>query len=400
MKKMKLLALGLATVLATVSLTGCQSTPDSSEESVSESSSEEVASSDAASVEGTSKETFTIGGIGPLTGEAASYGLSVKQGAEIAVEEINAAGGVQVGDTTYMLTLKFEDDQAAQDKAVTAYNALMDSGMNALLGCVTTGSCLAVVDLAKEDNILMLTPSGSAAEITANDNVFRLCFTDPLQGETMASHMVNDLGYKNIAVIYDNSDAYSTGVYEEFAAKVVEFGGTIATAVAFSEGEDFNTQLTSIKATDAEAIFAPVYYSDAAQIATQAADLSIALPMLGADGWDGVLGTVTDAAVVEGAEFLSPFFSGDSSAADFVGKYQSAYNATPDQFAADGYDCVYVFKAAMESAGTIDSDALISAMTAISVDGLTGSGISFTANGEPQKDARFIKIVNGEYTMD
>lgn len=377
MKKMKkIVTLGLATTLAIASISGCGSK----------------------SASGTDGDTFVIGGIGPLTGDAASYGLSVKQGAEIAVAEINEAGGVKIGDKTIQLELKFEDDQATPDKAVTAYDTLMDNGMNALLGCVTSGSCLAVTDLTKEDGILMLTPSGSAADITKNDNVFRLCFTDPLQGETMAEHMITDLGIKKVAVIYKNSDEYSTGVYEAFAAKVAELGGTITTAEAFADGEDFNTQLTSIKGTDAEAIFAPIYYNDAAHIVTQAADLSITLPFFGSDGWDGVLDTVTDKATVEGATFLSPFFSGDTSAADFVAKYDETYKATPDQFAADGYDGVYVMKAALEQAASTDSAAVISAMTAIKVDGLTGTGISFTAAGEPEKAAKFIQIVNGEYT--
>ncbi len=374
MKKMKkIIALGLATTLAIASFTGC------------------------GSKSGADANTFVIGGIGPLTGDAASYGISVKQGAEIAVKEINDAGGVKVGDKTMQLKLQFEDDQAAPDKAVTAYDSLMDDGMNALLGCVTTGSCLAVVDLAKEDGILMITPSGSAADITKNDNVFRLCFTDPLQGETMAAHMITDLGYKKVAVIYKNSDEYSTGVYEAFAAKVAELGGTITTAEAFADGEDFNTQLTSIKGTDAEAIFAPIYYTDAAHIVTQASDLSITLPFFGSDGWDGILDTVTDKATAEGATFLSPFFSGDPTATDFVTKYQEEYDATPDQFAADGYDVVYVFKAALEKAATTDSAALISSMTQISVDGLTGTGISFTAAGEPQKGAKFLTIKDGAY---
>jgi branched-chain amino acid transport system substrate-binding protein len=387
MKKVKkIVALGLATSLVVASLAGCQSKSGTDTNSGTDSSA--------------SGDSFVIGGIGPLTGDAASYGISVKQGAEIAIKEINEAGGVKIGDKTVQLELKFEDDQATPDKAVTAYNSLMDKGMGALLGAVTSDSCLAVTNLAQEDDILMLTPSGSAAKITENANVFRLCFTDPLQGETMAEHVITELGLKNIAVIYKNSDPYSTGVYEAFANKVTELGGTITTAEAFADGEDFNTQLTSIKGTDAEAIFAPIYYGDASHVVTQAADLSMTLPFFGSDGWDGILDTVTDKATVEGATFLSPFFSGDTAAADFVAKYNEAYKATPDQFAADGYDGVYVIKAALEKAGTTSTADLVKAMTEISVDGLTGEGISFTADGEPQKGAKFIKIEAGEYTAE
>lgn len=390
MKKVRLVALGLATTLALASLAGCQSK--------SETDTNTDTSTDSSANAG--GETYVIGGIGPLTGDNASYGISVKQGAEIAIKEINDAGGVKVGDKTLQLSLKFEDDQATPDKAVTAYNSLMDNKMDALLGAVTSGSCLAVANLAQEDDILMLTPSGSAQDITKNANVFRICFTDPLQGETMAEHMITDLKFKNVAVIYKNSDEYSTGVYEAFAKKVAELGGTITTAEAFADGEDFNTQLTSIKGTDAEAIFAPIYYGDASHIVTQAADLSMTLPFFGSDGWDGILDTVTDKATVEGATFLSPFFSGDKAAAEFVTKYNEAYKATPDQFAADGYDGVYVIKAALEKAASTKTADLVKAMTEISVDGLTGEKISFTEDGEPQKDAKFIKIVNGEYTAE
>lgn len=396
MKKVRLVALGLATTLALASLAGCQSKSETDTKQGTDTNTDTSTDSSA----NAGGETYVIGGIGPLTGDAASYGISVKQGAEIAIKEINDAGGVKVGDKTLQLSLKFEDDQATPDKAVTAYNSLMDSKMDALLGAVTSGSCLAVANLAQEDDILMLTPSGSAQDITKNTNVFRLCFTDPLQGETMAEHMITDLKFKNVAVIYKNSDEYSTGVYEAFAKKVAELGGTITTAEAFADGEDFNTQLTSIKGTDAEAIFAPIYYGDASHIVTQAADLSMTLPFFGSDGWDGILDTVTDKATVEGATFLSPFFSGDKAAADFVTKYNEAYKATPDQFAADGYDGVYVIKAALEKAASTKTADLVKAMTEISVDGLTGEEISFTEDGEPQKAAKFIKIVNGEYTAE
>lgn len=386
MKKMKkIVAFSLATTLAVASLAGCQS----------KSGTDTNKGTDGASA----GDTLLIGGIGPLTGDNASYGISVKQGAEVAIKEINEAGGVKVGDKTIQLALKFEDDQATPDKAVTAYNSLMDSKMNVLLGAVTSGSCLAVTDLAQEDDILMLTPSGSAKDITKNENVFRLCFTDPLQGETMAEHMVKDLGINKIAVIYKNSDEYSSGVYEAFAAKVKELGATITTAEAFAGGEDFNTQLTSIKGTDAQAIFAPIYYTDASYVVTQAADLSMTLPFFGSDGWDGILDTVTNKANVEGATFLSPFFSGDAAAEGFVKSYNEAYKETPDQFAADGYDGVYVIKAALEKAASTSTKDLVKAMTEISVDGITGKGISFTAQGEPQKAAKFINIVNGAYTV-
>lgn len=343
--------------------------------------------------------TFVIGGLGPITGEAASYGNSVKQGAQIAIDEINEAGGVKVGDKSYKLKLDFEDDEASPDKVLNAYNTLADKGINALLGCVTSGACLAVINETKKDNILQVTPSGSAEGCTEFDNTFRLCFTDPVQGETMAEYLVNTLGIKNIAVIYNNSDEYSKGIRDVFEAKVAEKGGKISSSESFKTGDvDMKTQLTKIKGTDAEAIFVPAYYNDAANITKQSNDLGMKLPFYGSDGWDGVIGAVTDTAVVEGAVFLSPFVSTDEDPAiqKFVETYKKNNNADPDQFAADGYDSVKVIAAAMEKAGSIESDAMIAAMTEIEVNGLTGK-VTFTKDGEPNKEAKFVTIEDGKY---
>ena len=219
----------------------------------------------------------------------------------------------------------------------------------------------------------------------------------------MADFIYNDLGYTKVAVMYSNTSDYGVGIKDAFEAKFEELGGSIAASEAFGDNDvDFNTQLTKIKGTDAEAIFVPGYYQAATYITKQAADMGLELPFLGSDGWDGVLGTVTDASTVEGAIFLSPFFAADTNenVVKFVDAYKAAYNATPDQFAADSYDAVYVIKAAMEKAGSIESDAMIAAMTEISVAGLTGAGseITFTAEGEPNKGAMFIQIKDGQYT--
>lgn len=350
--------------------------------------------------EGDDTNTFVIGGLGPLTGEAASYGISVKQGAEVAIEEINNAGGVKVGDKTYTLKLDFADDEASGETALSAYNSLMDSGIDALLGTVTSGAGLAIAAQTNEDGIFQITPSGSAKELTDFPNQFRLCFTDPLQGETMAKFAVSELGYKKIAILYNNSDEYSKGVMEAFVTETGKLGGEIVANEAFAnKAVDFTTQLTKIKNTDAEVIFVPAYYQDAAYITTQAAELGMELPYLGSDGWDGVIANVVDTAVLENAIFLSPFFSSDDSelVKTFVKTYEDKYKSTPDQFAADGYDTVFVMKAALEKAGSTDSAALIKAMTEISVTGVTGD-LTFNENGEPNKGAKFIEIIGGEYT--
>jgi extracellular ligand-binding receptor len=346
-------------------------------------------------------ETITIGTTGPLTGGAASYGISVKQGAEIAIEEINKAGGVKLGDKSYNFALQFEDDEASEEKAVTAYNTLLDKKVDVIMGAVTSGSSLAIADLTKKDNLLQLTPSGSAAGITANDNVFRLCFTDPLQGKMIADYVVNQ-GYESVAVLYNNADEYSTGVYEAFKDELTESGNAdlLVAEESFVTGDvEFSSQLTKIKATDAKLIFVPAYYEAAAYIAKQVKDLGVEADIVGSDGWDGVLGQVTDTSVLDGIVFLTPFYPSDpnQNVQSFVKAYKEKYNnAVPDQFAADSYDSVYVLKAAFEKAQSKDTEALIKAMTEINVDGLTGN-ISFDVSGDPIKQPKFVTIMNGVY---
>lgn len=406
----KIFSLALVFVLIFTLLTACGqsddenggSEPDTSGETQANGSdSEEPGDSDDSgdSVEFDGK--FIIGGFGPITGANASYGTSVKDGAEIAVEEINAAGGVQVGDQKLELVYTFEDDEASSDVAQSAYNKLMDDGAQAILGGVTSGSHLGVTDLTYEDNILMLTPSATVANAVENPNAFRLCFTDPLQGEIMADYALNTAGASKIAILYNQADEYSTGIMQVFEAKVKEAGGEIVANEAFEEGAtDFKTQLTTIKGSDAELIFAPVYYQAASYMTQQAKELDMDIPFIGTDGWDGVLAVSVDPANVEGAVFLTPFVSSDTNPAvqDFVAKYEEKTGGVPDQFAAQAYDCAYVIKAALEQAASVESDALIAAMTEIEVEGLTGK-VSFDETGEPHKEAKLVEIVNGEYTM-
>lgn len=372
----KVLSLGLISAMVVASLAGCGKKN-----------------------EGSNSSEFLIGGLGPLSGSAASYGTSVKQGAAIAIEEINAAGGVKVGDKTLTLKLDFADDEASGDTALSAYNSLMDKGAQAILGTVTSGAGLAIAEQTNTDGIFQITPSGSALALTDLPNQFRLCFTDPFQGKTMADYAIDQLGYTKIAVIYNNSDEYSTGVMEAFAEEIVAKGGEIVAKEAFvTDAVDFNTQLTTIKGTDAQAIYVPAYYQDAAYITTQAAELGMNLPFLGSDGWDGVIAKVVDPAVLEGAVFLSPFYAADTApeAQAFVKKYNEKYKADPDQFAADGYDTVYVMKAALEKAQSTESADLIAAMPEIQVKGLTGD-MTFV-DRQATKDAKFVEITNGQYT--
>lgn len=347
--------------------------------------------------ETTNGDTFKIGGIGPLTGDAASYGTSVKNGAQIAVDEINAAGGVN----GMQFELLFEDDECDEEKSVNAYNTLMDKGIGALVGSTTSGCSIAVSAASEADGILQVTPSGSAADCAKTPNAFRICFTDPVQGQTMAKY-ISDEGYKNVAIIYDNGDEYSKGIHDAFINEFTALGGAIATDESFTSGDvDFNTQLTKIKSSGADCIFLPIYYAEVAKITDQAAALGMSLPYFGCDGWDGVIkqlnGNTTN---INGATFLTPFVSTDTDekVQKFVETYKTSYNAEPDQFAADGYDAVYAIKLAIEQAGDTSSDALIATMTQITVDGLTGE-MTFDVNGEPTKSAKFAVIQDGAYTV-
>lgn len=347
--------------------------------------------------ETTNGDTFKIGGIGPLTGDAASYGTSVKNGAQIAVDEINAAGGVN----GMQFELLFEDDECDEEKSVNAYNTLMDKGIGALVGSTTSGCSIAVSAASEADGILQVTPSGSAADCAKTPNAFRICFTDPVQGQTMAKY-ISDEGYKNVAIIYDNGDEYSKGIHDAFINEFTALGGAIATDESFTSGDvDFNTQLTKIKSSGADCIFLPIYYAEVAKITDQAAALGMSLPYFGCDGWDGVIKQLNgNTSNINGATFLTPFVSTDTDekVQKFVETYKTSYNAEPDQFAADGYDAVYAIKLAIEQAGDTSSDALIAAMTQITVDGLTGE-MTFDVNGEPTKSAKFAVIQDGAYTV-
>ena len=350
---------------------------------------------------GSSGNEIVIGGVGPLTGTAATYGQSVRNAAQIAVDEINEAGGVN----GVKLKLIFEDDEADGAKTKSAYETLMDKGMQILVGAVTSDSSIAINDLVAKDGILQITPSASAIEANVNPNTFRVCFTDPLQGKAMAEYTYG-LGYTKAAVIHNQDDNYSTGMYQAFVERFKELGGTISEDVSFAkDASDFNAQVTKIKASDADFLFMPIYAEKAAQIVITLNEKEVDLPVFGGDGLDGILNYLTgdNAKLVEGLVYLTPFVSTDSAdnVKSFTEKYTQKYGSAPDQFAADAYDAVYLVKLALEKAGVtsaaeLDNAKLVEAMHSVELDGLTGH-MTFDADGEPQKDAKVAKIVNGQY---
>ena len=344
-----------------------------------------------------------IGGTGPLTGGAAIYGTAAKQGAEIAVEEINALDGVK-------FDLKYEDDTHDAEKAVNAYNALKDWGMQISLGSVTSTPCVATADLTYADRIFALTPSASStAVLEGRDNMFQMCFTDPNQGAASAQYIFDkQLGAK-IAVIWKNDDVYSKGIYETFEAKAKELNLEVVSVTTFTEDSqnDFSVQLTDAQNKGADLIFLPMYYQAASLILDQANKTGYAPKFFGVDGMDGILTLEGfDTALAEGVMLLTPFSAdaSDEKTKSFVAKYQEKYGETPNQFAADAYDCVYAYYQACTAAGvTADMsvsdicDKMIEQFTAITFDGLTGGGMTWDASGAVSKSPKGMVITDGVY---
>lgn len=414
----KVVSLGLAAVMA-ASLTACggadapatdaattaaggETTAAGGETTAAEAQDGAEQSEAAPSAEGGS---IKIGVIGPLTGDAAAYGLAVQHGAEIAAEEINAAGGIN-GAT---IELNAQDDEADPEKSVNAYNTLKDWGMQMLVGTTTSGACIAVAAETANDNMFQITPSGSAVECVQNPNAFRVCFSDPDQGTASAKYIGENKMATKVAIIYDSSSVYSDGIRETFVSEAAGQGIEIVASEAFTADNktDFSVQLDKAKEAGAELVFLPIYYQEASIILKQAADKEFAPIFFGVDGMDGILSVQNfDTSLAEGVMLLTPFAADADDAKDFTSKYVEAYGETPNQFAADAYDAVYAVAEAAKQAGVTPDmdyssicDAMVPAMTQISIDGLTGTGTTWNEAGEPNKDPKAVKIVGGKYEM-
>lgn len=341
-----------------------------------------------------------LGLIGPMTGDYANYGTSVRNGAQIAVDEINAAGGVN----GWTFTLSTQDSQGDPDSAVSAYNKLMDDGMDVSLGCVFSGEATSVITAAKADDILIVTPSSSAkACIEGNENAFRVCFNDPAQGTASADYIVdNNLGAK-VAVFYQSDIDYSAGLYETFKAEADVKGLEIVSEQTFTAGSatDFSTQINAIRDSGCDVVFLPIYAAEASVFLTQAQGKLDNVVYFGCDGLDGIQTKVSDLTMIEGLMMLTPFAADaqDDATKAFVAKYDELYKAIPDQFAADGYDAVYIVKAVMEATGKTPADAdfaaaLVEAMHSVTVEGLTGT-MTWDETREPNKAAKAMVFQDG-----
>lgn len=363
-------------------------------------------SSAASSAEASGSDTFKIGATGPITGGAAIYGNAVKNGIQIAVDEINEAGGIG----GYQIDYNFQDDEHDAEKAVNAYNNLKDWGMQVLIGTTTSAPCIAVVEKTHADNMFQITPSGTAVECVQYDNAYRMCFSDPTQGTESAKYIGENGMAQKVAVIYDSSDVYSTGIYEAFAAEAENQPFDIVSVEAFTADAktDFSVQVQKSKDAGADLLFMPFYYTEASLVLAECNKQGYEPTFFGCDGMDGILGVENfDTALAEGLTFLAPFVakSEDEQVQSFVSKYEEAYGETPNQFAADAYDCVYVVKAAIEAAGATPDmsvsdlcDAMKEAMASVSYSGITGKDITWGEDGEPNKAPLVVKVVDGEYT--
>ena len=350
-------------------------------------------------------DTFKIGGIGPTTGDAAIYGTAVKNGIQLAVDEINAAGGINGKQIEY----KFEDDQADSEKSVNAYNTLKDWGMQALIGTTTSTPCTAVVEETHSDNMFQLTPSATAVDSIQYDNAFRMCFSDPNQGSASADYIAENKLATKVAIIYNSSDTYSSGIYQTFATEAKAKGLDVVAAEAFTADNktDFSVQIQKAKDAGAELVFLPIYYQEASLILAQANKVGFTPKWFGCDGMDGILDLDGfDASLAEGLMLLTPFAadSTDEKTQNFVKAYNDAYKDTPNQFAADAYDAVYAVKAAAEKEDVkADMDvadicaALEKGMTEITLEGVTGDEITWTEDGEPNKAPKAVEIKDGAY---
>lgn len=388
----KVLSLAMAAALTAGALAGCGGAQNTAKE---------ADKSSAAS----GAEVIKLGGIGPLTGPAAIYGNAARVGAEIAVDEINKKGGVQ-------FELKYEDDENDAEKAVNAYNKLKDWGMQVSLGCVTTKPCIAVASETNSDRMFALTPSASSTDVINNvDNVFQMCFTDPNQGIASAEYIKSqNLGTK-IGIIYNNSDAYSTGIYNKFITEAEKQGLEVVSTQTFTDdsANDFSSQLNAIKAANADLLYLPIYYTPASLILAQADKMQYAPKFFGVDGMDGILTLENfDKSLAEGVMLLTPFVAdaSDDLTKNFVTEYQKRQGEVPNQFAADAYDCVFAIYNAIEKAeikpgmsakDTCEKLINVFASADFKFDGLTGESVSWSASGEVSKKPKGMVIKNGVY---
>ncbi len=380
MNRKKIVALVLASIMA-LTLFGCSNAGQNN------------------SAQGGDK--IVIGGLAPLTGEVAVYGLACTNGANLAFDEINAAGGVLGKQIQYEVL----DEKGDSTEAANAYNKLLSQNVAAILGDVTSKPSTAVASLAGPKGIPMISGTATAPAVTTyGDNIFRVCFLDPFQGQTMARFAAQNLSAKKAAVIYDTSNDYSQGLAEAFKTQAESLNLEIVAYEGYGSSDtDFKAQLTNIESAKPDVVFMPDYYNKVSLMAIQARSVGITATFLGADGWDGVLDVVdaSNMSAVEGSYFCNHYATDDQSEVvqNFLQSYEKKYNETPKSFSALGYDTAKILAAAIEKAGSTEWSAIVEALKGTDYNGVTGH-ITFDADGNPIKDVSIITIADGKYTLD
>ncbi|MBQ2392182.1 MAG: ABC transporter substrate-binding protein [Clostridia bacterium] len=340
---------------------------------------------------------FVIGVSGPLTGGAAVYGVAVQNSAQMAVDEINEAGGLNGVKFKLIAT----DDTHDATKVATNYSSMLEQGMQVSLGTVTTAPGLEFSNLSVEDNVFFITPSASGDDIPKNDNGFQMCFADSNQGAAAAGY-VNTLGLTKIGVFYKSDDPYSNGIYKKFKENLNSSIEVVETVFTDANTTDFSAQISSLK--DCSFIFMPIYYQPASVFMTQAkATIAADAIYYGCDGFDGLAGQLDLSTIPQEVSMLSHFNSNatDGDAGEFITKYKEKFGVdTLNQFGASAYDCVYAIYNAMKSAieGGKEIDVTISASDLCDIlkaeftgdftySGVTGTDITWEDNGYVSKDA-------------
>jgi branched-chain amino acid transport system substrate-binding protein len=349
---------------------------------------------------GSDGDVIKVGMFGPLSGPVATYGQSVKEAVQLAEKEVNAKGGIN----GKQVKVYFEDDQANPNQAVNAFNKLVDGEkVSAIIGGVTSGATAAVAQKATQRKIPMLTPTATEPTITnvGGEYMFRSCYLDSFQGQTMAKYAATELGKKTAAVLYNVGDDYSKGIAEAFKKEFEAQGGTIVEFMSYNKDDkDFNAQLTKIKGSNPEVLMLPDYYNVVGVIAKQAKGLGINAQLLGVDGWDSSDLFKIGGDAIKGGMFINHYFQGDEAkqVQDFVAAYNKEYGKKPDALAALGYDAANMMFKALEDAKTTDGAKVKDALAKISVDGVTGK-IGFDQDRNAVKGASILKVESENYSL-
>jgi branched-chain amino acid transport system substrate-binding protein len=347
-------------------------------------------------------KVISIGAIFPLSGNAATFGQSSKQGMQLAIDDVNQRGGITIEGRSLMVRASYEDDENSPEKAANACQKLISQDrVKAIVGAVTSKNSLAIAPICQEAMVPMISPASTNVKVTeAGDMIFRACFIDPFQGAVMARYAYEQLGARKAAMIYDNGNDYNKGLADVFSKTFVKLGGTIVASEAFTDEAntvDYKAQLTNIKAAAPDFLYAPNYYAADAMIMKQAHEIGLKVPTGGGDGWDSPELVAIGGADVEGCVFSNHFSKDDTSEVvqTFVKRYRDTYNAVPDGLASLAYDATVILLKAITATGSLEGAKIRDAIKSSRTTGVSGT-IVFDARRNPVKSAVILRIENGQ----